>query len=81
MFPQRPQLPLSVVRSRHVPAHSFCPAGQLTTQAPITQAWPEGHTRPHMPQFCRSVWRFWQAPEQLVVPAAQDTAQTPEEHT
>jgi hypothetical protein len=34
-----------------------------------------------MPQFCRSVWRFWHAPEQLVVPIAHDTAHIPLEHT
>ena len=34
-----------------------------------------------MPQWSRSVWVSRQAPEQLVVPAPQETAQVPPEQT
>ena len=76
-----PQLPLSVVRSRHTPEQLVVPDTQLTVHTPAEHTWPDAHARPHMPQLLLSVVRSRHAPEQFVVPARHDTAHDEPEHT
>jgi hypothetical protein len=70
-----PQLPTSLVRSRHAPLQAVVPAGQLSAQPPAPQTWSPAHAWPHEPQLAGSLWRSWQAeslqltlPEEQVVP-------------
>ncbi|MFO0601648.1 MAG: hypothetical protein U0324_00670 [Polyangiales bacterium] len=49
--------------------------------APPEQISPAAQARPHIPQFSRSSCVSRQAPEQLVKPAPQETAQVPPEQT
>ena len=48
---------------------------------PPEQICPAAQARPHMPQWPLSVARSRQVPEQLVVPAPQETTQAPMEQT
>ena len=63
---QRPQLLLSVVRSRQPPEQLVVPERHDTAHAPAEQSWPDGHTTPHAPQLLLSVFRSRQVPEQSV---------------
>ena len=51
------------------------PLPTQTTQAPETQSWPEGQTRPQAPQWLLSVSRSRQVPAQSVRPATQEVTQ------
>ena len=57
------------------------PMQPVVTHMPPRQVSLAPHARPQAPQLALSVVSTRQTPEQLVVPAAQDTAHTPEEHT
>lgn len=52
--PQKPQLPLSFVRSTHDVPHLAMPAPQFTAHAPLLQTCPPVHRLPHMPQLLPS---------------------------
>jgi hypothetical protein len=75
--------------STQVPPQTSWLPGQLVTQAPLEQTWPEAHTvpavrpvqSPEAPQKARSVWGFTQALLQTIWPAGQLVAQRPFEQT
>ncbi len=45
--PHAPQWLASVMVDTQAPAHAVCPVWQSVLHAPDTQAWPDGHPRPH----------------------------------
>jgi hypothetical protein len=51
---QPPQWSALLAGSAQSPPQSICGSTQLTVQTPPTQARPEVHATPHMPQFCGS---------------------------
>jgi hypothetical protein len=64
VFPQAPQLLLSLWVSMHAVPHNAVPAGQA--QLPPAQMEPAGQALPQVPQLFTSVWVLTQAPPQLV---------------
>jgi hypothetical protein len=69
--PQLPQWNLLVMVSKHWPAQSVWPVGQLHLAS--TQNCPTRQTEPQPPQFVSSVCRFTQLSSQEVRPVAHDS--------
>jgi len=60
--PHLPQFALSVFALTQMAlppslSHFKLPFGHVAVQAPATQAWPDGHDVPHLPQLSVSLWR------------------------
>jgi hypothetical protein len=75
--PHAPQFPLSVERSRQVPAQLVVPPPQVTAQRPIEQSWPAGQAVPQAPQCSLSAPRSRHAPMHSESGAAQESTQRP----
>jgi hypothetical protein len=60
--PQAPQLSSSDLRSTHEPAQFVRPVEQAAVHVPWLQAWPDGQTMLHAPQFRGSLRRSTQTP-------------------
>jgi len=83
-MPQPPQLAASVAVFTQALPQLVVPVGHA--QLPPTQARPDGHARPHMPQFAELVAMFTSQPfealrSQSAVPLGQVTPHAPPEHT